>query len=194
MKCKRINEIFDYFGPDTGNKDGILVHKEECAECAQVFNFLKSLRELPKKKSPQYITDNVMKKLKNESNVNSGLFNHGVNEVIRPLVPMVAGIFILLVLVLSSIKERDLVKVTFKVPISGASAVSLVGDFNNWNPSKGNLKRIRSGWKGTFYVKPGRYQYMLIIDGKQWIPDPSAEEFLDDGYGNKNSLINVTRI
>jgi hypothetical protein len=74
----------------------------------------------------------------------------------------------------------------------GASSVSVAGDFNGWNPDRTNMKRSDGGvWTTTIRLKPGRYQYMFVIDGKRWLADPLAAEDTGDGFGSKNAVLDV---
>jgi hypothetical protein len=74
----------------------------------------------------------------------------------------------------------------------GARSVSVAGDFNGWNPAETKLERSEGGmWTATIALKPGRYQYMFVIDGKQWIADPLAEEGTGDGFGAQNAVLDV---
>ena len=74
-----------------------------------------------------------------------------------------------------------------------ALAVFLIGDFNGWNPQHTQLERSGAGmWTATIPLKPGRYQYMFVIDGKQWIADPLATEASGDGFGAENAVLDVS--
>ncbi len=73
-----------------------------------------------------------------------------------------------------------------------AQSVSVAGDFNGWNPAKTKLERADGGmWTVTLPLKPGRYEYMFVIDGKQWVPDPLATEEAIDGFGAQNAVLDV---
>lgn len=73
-----------------------------------------------------------------------------------------------------------------------AQSVSVAGDFNEWNPTKTKLERADGGmWTVTLPLKPGRYEYMFVIDGKQWIADPLATEEAIDGFGAQNAVLDV---
>lgn len=73
-----------------------------------------------------------------------------------------------------------------------AQSVSVAGDFNGWNPAKTKLERTDGGmWTVTLPLKPGRYEYMFVIDGKQWIADPLAAEEATDGFGAQNAVLDV---
>lgn len=73
-----------------------------------------------------------------------------------------------------------------------ARSVSVAGDFNGWNPAHTKLDRTDGGvWTVTIPLKPGRYEYMFVIDGKQWIADPLAAEDAGDGFGSQNAVLDV---
>lgn len=77
----------------------------------------------------------------------------------------------------------------------GARSVAVAGDFNGWNPSQTKLERTEGGvWTATIALKPGRYQYMFVIDGKQWIADPLAAEGTGDGFGSQNAVLDVATL
>ena len=77
----------------------------------------------------------------------------------------------------------------------GAHSVSVAGDFNGWNPSQTTMDRSDGGvWTTTIQLKPGRYQYMFVVDGKQWIADPLAKEDAGDGFGSNNAVLDVTTL
>jgi ABC-type transport system substrate-binding protein len=74
-----------------------------------------------------------------------------------------------------------------------ASRVNLVGDFNNWSATADPLyDREGTGrWTIRIPLKPGRYQYKFLVDGKKWQPDLSNPHEVDDGFGGLNSVIEV---
>ena len=74
----------------------------------------------------------------------------------------------------------------------GARTVQVAGDFNGWNPARTSLEPISNGaWAVTIPLKPGRYEYMFVVDGQQWIGDPFAAEQNDDGFGSRNAVLDV---
>ena len=79
------------------------------------------------------------------------------------------------------------VKFTYQPLIGGKHQVFLVGDFNNWSQTATLMKEIDGIYEKILYLKKGKYGYKFIVDG-QWITDENADEFIDDGYGGKNSF------
>ena len=74
----------------------------------------------------------------------------------------------------------------------GARTVAVAGDFNGWDPAQSPLQRIEGGvWSTTVPVAPGRYHYMFLVDGRRWLADPLAAETSVDGFGARNSVLDV---
>jgi len=74
-----------------------------------------------------------------------------------------------------------------------ARSVAVAGDFNGWQPQETPLERTEDGaWTVTLHVKPGRYHYMFVVDGQEWITDPFAGEYSSDGFGAKNAVLDVS--
>jgi 1,4-alpha-glucan branching enzyme len=74
-----------------------------------------------------------------------------------------------------------------------ASTVAVAGSFNRWDPSSHQLAGPdRNGrWATTLRLAPGRYEYLFVINGETWVPDPEAPS-VDNGLGGRNSIVTVT--
>ena len=85
------------------------------------------------------------------------------------------------------------VLVRFELVAPTADRVSLAGSFNDWQADGVQLtQNAETGvWTGTVPLRPGEHQYMFVIDGAEWIPDPDAHAQVDDGFGQTNSVIVV---
>lgn len=83
--------------------------------------------------------------------------------------------------------------VQFSLDAPGASTVTVVGDFNDWNTTTTPLSRARSGnsWKVTVLLPPGRYNYAFVVNGTKWVPDPIAPRTTADDFGAPNSVVTV---
>lgn len=84
---------------------------------------------------------------------------------------------------------------TFVFVTHGASKVSIVGDFNQWNADATPMQRISNSnaWTVTVPLTAGRHLYSFYAvgaDGEKWLADPNAPSS-DDGFGRANSVILV---
>lgn len=84
-------------------------------------------------------------------------------------------------------------EVRFVVLAPGASAVAVVGDFNDWAGNATPMARIGTSdlWAATVAMKPGRYRYAFVADGTIWLVDPDAPRALDDDFGRPNSVVTI---
>lgn len=81
--------------------------------------------------------------------------------------------------------------VSFQWAVTDATSVSVVGDFNKWNPHAHPLRKGKNGaWKVTLRLKPGRYEYMFIVDG-EWRDDPVNPNRVPNPHGGFNSVCEV---
>jgi hypothetical protein len=87
---------------------------------------------------------------------------------------------------------RDGVKFVLVAP--QAARVSLVGDFNGWDPTATPMERTPTGgtWSVVVPLRAGRHEYAFVVDGKQWLPDPAAPLAPVDGFGAPNSVVLVS--
>jgi anti-sigma factor RsiW len=88
------------------------------------------------------------------------------------------------------VAERE-IEVVFTAP--QAASVSVVGDFNSWDPQRTRMVRVDHGgsWSAMLKLAPGVHQYSFVIDGKTWMPDPGSKKTIDDGFGGRNSVLIV---
>jgi 1,4-alpha-glucan branching enzyme len=75
-----------------------------------------------------------------------------------------------------------------------ATKVAVVGDFNRWDPEKDLLAGPDQNgyWTRTIPMNAGRYEYLFLMNGTIWVPDPAAFS-VDDGLGAANSVILVDK-
>src|SRR5712671_6920786 len=74
----------------------------------------------------------------------------------------------------------------------GAKNVCVAGSFNEWKPEQTPLVPKGNGrWVGDLTVKPGRHEYLFVVDG-QWLPDPNAKETVANPFGGQNSVLIVS--
>ena len=88
--------------------------------------------------------------------------------------------------------EKQTILVQFRLYAPEAKSVSLAGEFNRWLTNETLLMRRNGGlWSVEINLEPGTYSYMFVIDGQEWVPDPDADLYRDDGFGYKNSVRRV---
>ena len=87
------------------------------------------------------------------------------------------------------------VYVQFLVEAGEAESVHLAGDFSDWQPTISLDDSDGDGvWSGRVPLEPGGHEYMFVIDGSEWVPDPNAAGSRDDGFGRRNSLLAVSSV
>jgi hypothetical protein len=86
--------------------------------------------------------------------------------------------------------EMRLIPITYRN--RGASSVSVVGSFNGWSPRANVLSRGDDGvWRTEIRLRPGSFEYKLVVDGTRWIADPANPSRVSDGFGALNSVLIV---
>jgi len=80
--------------------------------------------------------------------------------------------------------------VQFRLDASRASEVRLAGSFTGWKPAY-TLQQVSPGvWSIVVPLEPGVHDYAFVVDGGEWIADPTAP-VVDDGFGGVNSRLSV---
>ena len=69
-----------------------------------------------------------------------------------------------------------------------AKSVILSGSFNGWSRDGYLMLKKDGNWSYPISLKPGKYTYKFIVDGK-WIIDPDNELWEGNEYGNANSVL-----
>lgn len=95
------------------------------------------------------------------------------------------------------LKSKPVCKVTFRLPAEQAGqaeSASVLGDFNNWDPTSGSMKRQKNG---DFSVTldlgaDAAYHFRYLLDGQQWENDAEADGFEKSPLGDfENSVVRV---
>ena len=93
---------------------------------------------------------------------------------------------------MKGIYKKPLRAINFICHATQAKAVSLVGDFNEWNPTSHPLKHMPDrSWLITVELKHGHHQYAFVVDGKLTL-DPRAQGTTTNAKGEKVSLVPVS--
>jgi 1,4-alpha-glucan branching enzyme len=75
------------------------------------------------------------------------------------------------------------IRVTFSLPTDQpAGAVSVVGDFNDWQPGRHQLARRGNGTRSvTAELPSGCHRFRYLATGDLWFDDPAADRIDDSG-------------
>ena len=76
-----------------------------------------------------------------------------------------------------------------------AKRVSVVGDFNTWNPNSAVMTRSSDGglWSAIIPITPGRHIYGFMVDDSLFTLDPRAPKVRDADLGTDGSVVIVGR-
>ncbi|HKI83869.1 MAG TPA: isoamylase early set domain-containing protein, partial [Candidatus Krumholzibacteria bacterium] len=70
-------------------------------------------------------------------------------------------------------------------------SVTVAGSFNGWNANSLPMQKVGGVWTMNLVLPPGAYEYMFVEDGKHWVTDPLAPFTRDDGFGNRNAVLQL---
>ncbi|GMV42513.1 MAG: hypothetical protein AMXMBFR64_42290 [Myxococcales bacterium] len=88
----------------------------------------------------------------------------------------------------------DAVLVRFVYAAPDASTVAVAGDFNGWEPAPMSRAESAAAFTATLRIPSGTHEYVFVVDGQRFVPDPLAGRYRDDGFGNRNALIELAQL
>ncbi len=91
------------------------------------------------------------------------------------------------------LKSKPICRVTFTVPAKEAEAVSVAGEFNNWDVKANTLKKLKNGtFKGTLNLpKDNRFEFKYVVDGN-WSVETEADGLQWNEYASsENSILEL---
>lgn len=85
-------------------------------------------------------------------------------------------------------------EVHLRLSAPASSHVSVVGDFNDWNPAGTPLRPTGNPgvWTIELRLKPGRYHYAFLLDGRRWVLDPAEPPNAESDFGTPTSVLTVS--
>ena len=91
------------------------------------------------------------------------------------------------------LKTKPTCEVTFELPDQiAAKNVSVVGDFNDWDPGANPLKKRKGVWQATLKLEQGReFQYRYFVNGGEWYNDFEADNYVPNNIDGENSVVNT---
>lgn len=91
------------------------------------------------------------------------------------------------------LKRKPICKVTFVFDKLPAENVAVIGDFNNWDTSVNQLKKLKNGsFKATINLESNHsYQFRYFVDGSYLNEDEADGLLWNDFAADNNCLLNV---
>ncbi len=219
MNCKKIKKLLKLYIDNTltfGEKQIVEKHLEKCSECRAELKSLSAMvrliKSLPEVSTPPNFTENLMSKIsqikeKERERViptwqislknlwSTPRYRYSLVSILTLAVFCVFTFVFLFNPSLLPGQRETLAQVEVTFTISGikANQIAVAGDFNGWNTSANQLEDPDGDgiWTGKMYLKPGRYEYMLVVDDAEWVTDPNAKVYADDGFGSKNAVLYI---
>ena len=196
-------------------------HLKSCSACRKEYlelnDIISAVNSLSPQPAPENLTENIMAKisqkeiqiqsswmdrLKRQISIPSLSFPRKWESIFSLRLVGVAAVAVLVVFfaftfVFNTPDTYPIcsaeVQFSLKINDNKAHTVAIAGDFNGWNP-QANILEDSDGdgiWTGTLKLEPGRYEYMFVLDGEKWFPDPNALRYVKDGFGNKNAILEI---
>ena len=87
----------------------------------------------------------------------------------------------------------ETIPVQFVLVAPEARSVAVVGDFNNWGLDDSALvaENHNGVWSVSAPVRTGVHRYAFVVNGKQWVADPTAPRAAGDDFGQPSSALVV---
>jgi hypothetical protein len=92
---------------------------------------------------------------------------------------------------MSGMLKRSRGKVTFVLP-GEIGPVSVVGEFNGWDPHTHPLKRRSNGTRSaTVEFQPGSYTFRYLAEGGAFFDEAESDALESNGLGDTHSVLVV---
>lgn len=87
--------------------------------------------------------------------------------------------------------DSNQVEVTFVLPADSPQPLTVVGDFNQWNPTTNPFQRSSNGSYATTLVLDGnrRYAFRYLCRDGRWLNEGFADAFETNDFGTDNSIL-----
>ncbi len=84
--------------------------------------------------------------------------------------------------------DQRLVSLVFRA--EPGRRVAVAASWNAWAAEATPMQEIEAGvYRVVIPLEPGEHEYMFVVDGAQWVTDPTAARHRDDGFGHQNAVL-----
>jgi len=215
MNCHKIKKLINPYIDQTLETDTaqqVEEHLKSCPACREEYQKLKeiatSLNSFPQVSAPQNIAQTIIAKIyKEKIQIRTSWADHLKRLAFAPRfsfrlaggIALITAVIVFLAFTFifnqPDITPQCLAEVQFTLRLSEGKVqtVAIAGDFNQWNSQNNRLEDPDGDgiWTATLKLPPGRYEYMFVLDGGKWVPDPNANRFVKDGFGNMNAILEI---
>jgi len=214
MNCQKIKKLLNLYIDeilDADTAQQVEEHLKTCSACREEHLKLKqvvsALNSISSQPAPADFTQNLMAKIsQKEIQIQSSWMDRIKKQISIPRFSLrlagaaavaVAVMFFAFTFVFNTPDTYPIcsaeVQFSLKISDNKAHTVAIAGDFNGWNPQANLLEDLEGDgiWTGTLKLEPGRYEYMFVLDGEKWFPDPNALRYVKDGFGNRNAILEI---
>ncbi|HBY56746.1 MAG TPA: hypothetical protein DEG96_02615 [Candidatus Atribacteria bacterium] len=217
MNCQKIKKLLNSYIDDALEVEiaqQVEEHLKSCPVCNKEYQILKkietALNSFSPKTAPADFTQNIMAKIsQREIQIQSSFLDQLKKRAFIPrfsfrLLGAAAATALLVFFAFTFILNTNSpdnssicsAEVQFSLRISDSNkvhTVAIAGDFNGWDPQANTLQDPEGDgiWTATLKLPPGRYEYMFVLDGEKWLPNPNALRYVKDGFGNRNAILEI---
>lgn len=130
----------------------------------------------------------------------AGWIGAAVNVTRRPAYAAALAAGVVAVVTVGMLRSRpetvagtEPIPVQFVLVAPEARSVAVVGDFNNWGLGDTALvaENHNGVWSVSAPVPAGVHRYAFLVNGKQWVADPTAPRAAGDDFGQPSSALVV---
>ncbi|MBQ4833448.1 isoamylase early set domain-containing protein [Pseudoalteromonas sp. MMG010] len=92
-------------------------------------------------------------------------------------------------------KTKDEAEITFEFSHPEATEVSLIGEFNEWEPKPMKLNKKLGVFKYKQRLPIDKeFTFRYLVNGEIWDNDHQADNYVANEFGSENSVVNTHRI
>ena len=180
--------------PDSETPPALAEHAAGCRTCARRLAAARLLVEGAglRKTAPPRLADRVWQKLQPAERRSPRFRWHWA--AVPAAAVLAAAVTFGLTVGLRRGPGDDTVVVHLLLDAPRAERVSVVGDWNGWQPEKERLRDPDGDgtWEITLHLHKGQEaRYQFLVDGESWVADPRAPLQVDDGFGGISSILQI---
>ncbi|MFK0571407.1 isoamylase early set domain-containing protein [Endozoicomonas sp.] len=93
------------------------------------------------------------------------------------------------------IKKTAETEVTFEFAQNGVQSVSLVADFNQWQPVTMKYHKKEKTFRAKVKLPKNKtFHFRYLLDGADWENDHQADDYVANPFGSDNSVVHTNAL